>query len=145
MFFIPTLNDNINTMKIFLIALLSLLMGCSQVHDNENNETRTKADIRLMVSNYLKAAENMDSKSMVEYYYQSEDFHCYVDGKRYNYTEMKNLVLNDWNKQFKSLKKLEFNYDSIYVYMYQPDQAISFFQAEEILIDTLGNRFSKQM
>ena len=133
-----------NNLKILLIAILSLLIGCSKVHDNENIETRTKAEIRLMVSNYIKTAENMDAKSMVEYFYESEDFHCYVDGKRYNYNEMKNLVLNDWNEQFKSLKKLEFNYDSIYVYMYQPGQAISFFQAEEILIDTLGNKFSIQ-
>jgi len=133
-----------NKMKILLIAFLSVLMGCSNVHEKGNNGTRTKAEIRLMVSDYIKTAENMDSKSMVEYFYESEDFHCYVDGKRYNYTEMKNLVLNDWNEQFKSLKKLEFNYDSIYVYMYQPDQAISFFQAEEILIDTSGNRFSIQ-
>jgi hypothetical protein len=133
-----------NTMKLLLIALLSMLMACSQVHDNGNNEEMTKAEIRRMVSNYIKTAEYMDAKSMVEYFYESEDFHCYVDGKRYNYTEMKNLVLNDWNEQFKSLNKLEFKYDSIYVYMYQPGQAISFFQAKEILVDTSDNKFSIQ-
>jgi hypothetical protein len=131
-------------MKLFFLITLLLLIGCSVTEDNRFNEAQTKAEIRLMVSNYLKTAENMDAKSMVEYFYESDDFHCYVDGKRYNYNEMKNLVLNDWNEQFKSLKKLEFNYDSIYVYMYQTDQAISFFQAEEILIDTLGNKFSIQ-
>ena len=132
-------------MKLFfLIPVLSILVGCSKVEDNRNNDAQSKDEIRLMVSNYIKTAENMDAKSMVEYFYESPDFHAYVDGKRYNYSEMKNLVLNDWNELFKSLKVLEFNYDSIYVYSYKPDQAISFFQAEEIIIDTLGTKYSIQ-
>jgi len=130
--------------KLFLITLLSLLIGCSEINGNRNNEAQSKAEVRLMVSNYIKTAENMDAKSMVEYFYESPDFHSYVDGKRYNHSEMKKLVLNDWNELFKSLKTLEFNYDSIYVYMYKPDQAISFFQAKETLIDTSGNKFSIQ-
>jgi len=134
----------INMRLFFLITILSLLIGCSETEDKRNNEAQTKAEIRLMVSNYLKTAENMDAKSMIDYYYESPDFHSYVDGKRYNYIEMKDLVLNDWNEQFKSIKKLEFNYDSIFVYSYKPDQAISFFQAEEIIIDTLNNKYSIQ-
>ncbi len=130
--------------QLFMITLLSVLTGCHEINNIRNKEDQTKAEIRLMVSNYLKTAENMDTKSMVEYYYESPDFHSYVDGKRYNYFEMKDLVLNEWNEQFKSIKKLEFKYDSISVYLYKPDQAISFFQAEEIIIDTLNNKYSIQ-
>ena len=132
-------------MKLFfLIPLISVLVSCSNVADNSNNDAQTKAEVRLMVSNYIKTAENMDAKSMVEFFYESPDFHAYVDGKRYNYMEMKNHVLNDWNEQFKSLKVLEFNYDSIFVYSYKPDQAIAFFQAKEVIIDSLDNKFAIQ-
>lgn len=130
--------------QLFMIVLLIGIFGCSNRNDSEFHVDRAKAEVRLMVSNYINTAESMDAQSMVEYYYESPDFHAYVDGKRYNYTEMKDLVLNNWNVQFKSLAKLEFIYDSIYVYMYRPDQAITFFQAEEHILDTLNNAYSIQ-
>lgn len=127
-----------------IILLATTIIGCSEINNTGNDEIQSKNDVRLMVSNYIKTAESMDAKSMVEYYYESPDFHSYVDGNRYNYSEMKELVLTEWSEQFKSLRKLEFKYDSISVYMYNPNLAISFFQAEEVITDTLSNTSSIQ-